>query len=57
MNNAFSQIVSIIIAVIIMCFMPLVFLQGRMDNLRQIYVFTETQYFIEIGRASCRERV
>ncbi len=47
MNNAFSQMVSIIIAVIIMCFMPLCFLYGRIDNLRQIYVLTETEYFID----------
>ncbi|MCR5785538.1 MAG: hypothetical protein K6G40_07855 [Eubacterium sp.] len=47
MNNAFSQIVSIIIAALILFLMPLSFLYGRTDNLRQMYVMTQTEYFVD----------
>lgn len=47
MNNAFSAVVSILVAAIIFTFLPLMLIYERMDSVRQMYALTETEYFVD----------
>ncbi len=47
MNNAFSAVVSIVVAVIVFTFLPLMLIYERMESVRQMYALTETEYFVD----------